>query len=375
VTLNTKSPHIASAYADFFYAFSPHLAARLLSFHGGNFQKGDQSMHISEGILTGPSFWATTVAGAAVMAWGVREMKRFSKEQPERKPLLGMAGAFIFLVSLIPIPAYMGTCSHPCGTPLAGILLGPGIGAALSGLSLLLQALLFAHGGFATLGANILSLGLGGAAGGWLIFKLGRKAGLPLLVAAGLAGLLGDLLTYLISGSLLGGHLAFFAPQPQYSFTGYLAIIIAAYLPVQLPIALGEMVVTGIAVRAIGRQRPEVLEALRVVARTTLATVLVLGMTVSLLSLSSAAMAAENLPASPPATYTGMDEKVNETMAESAGAKVHDPYINLEAQGDLWNALLLAGGGVAGFIIGRSWHLLFGRSKDVTSGPTPRPLP
>lgn len=328
-------------------------------------------MHISEGILTGPSFWATTVAGAAVMTWGVAAMKRFVREQPERKPLLGMAGAFIFLVSLIPIPAYMGTCSHPCGTPLAGILLGPGIGAALSGLSLLLQALLFAHGGFATLGANILSLGLGGAVGGWLIFQLGRKAGLPLLAAAGLAGLLGDLFTYLISGSLLGGHLAFFAPQPQYSFSGYLAIIMAAYLPVQLPIALGEMVVTGIAVRAIGRQRPEVLEALRVVAKGTLATVLVLGMTVSLLSLASEVTAAENPPASSPGTYTGMDEKVNETMAAAAGAQAHAPFIDLEAEGDLWNALLLTGGGVAGFIIGRSWHLLFGRSKDVTKGPQP----
>ena len=328
-------------------------------------------MHISEGILTGPSFWATTVAGAAVMAWGVADMKRFIKEQPERKPLLGMAGAFIFLVSLIPIPAYMGTCSHPCGTPLAGILLGPGIGAALAGLSLLLQALLFAHGGFATLGANILSLGLGGAVGGWLIFKLGRKLGLPLLAAAGLSGLLGDILTYLISGSLLGGHLAFFAPQPQYSFAGYLAIIMAAYLPVQLPIALGEMVVTGVAVRSIGRQRPEVLEALRVVTKATLAMVLVLGMTVSLLSLSSPAQAATGKPG----TYTGMDEKVNEAMAESAGAKVHAPYIDLEEKGDLWNALLLAGGGVAGFIIGRSWHLLFGRPRDA-SGPTPpRPQP
>lgn len=328
-------------------------------------------MHISEGILTGPSFWATTVAGAAVMTWGVTAMKRFVKEQPERKPLLGMAGAFIFLVSLIPIPAYMGTCSHPCGTPLAGILLGPGIGAALSGLSLLLQALLFAHGGFATLGANILALGLGGAVGGWLIFKLGRKLGLPLLAAAGLAGLVGDLLTYLISGSLLGGHLAFFAPQPQYSFAGYLAIIMAAYLPVQLPIALGEMVVTGIAVRAIGRQRPEVLEALRVVSRATLTTVLVLGITVSLLSLTSPLAAAGPPPAGQPGIYTGMDEKVNAAMAESAGAKAHDPYINLEEQGDLWNALLLVGGGVAGFIIGRGWHLLFGRSKDGTNGLPP----
>jgi len=334
-------------------------------------------LHISEGILTGPSFWATTVAGAAVMAWGVRDMKRFIKDQPERKPLLGMAGAFIFLVSLIPIPAYMGTCSHPCGTPLAGILLGPGIGAALSGLSLLLQALLFAHGGFATLGANILSLGLGGAAGGWLFFKLGRKMGLPLLAAAGLAGLLGDILTYLISGSILGGHLAFFAPQPQYSFAGYLAVIMAAYLPVQLPIALGEMAVTGIAVRSIGRQRPEVLEALRVISGAAVAMVLLFGLTVGMSSLTSEALASSSVPvaaatppkAGKPGTYTGMDEKVNEAMAEAAGAKPHDPYFNLEDKGDVWNALLLAGGGIAGFIIGRSWHLLFGRTRDVTNDP------
>ena len=65
-----------------------------------------------------------------------------------------------------------------------------------------------------------------------------------------------------------------------------------------------------------------------------------------------------------------MDEKVNEAMAEAAGAKPHDPYINLEDKGDVWNAMLLAGGGLAGFIIGRSWHLLFGRGKDVRIGPT-----
>jgi len=335
-------------------------------------------MHISEGILTGPSFWATTVAGTAVMAWGIADMKRFVRDQPERKPLLGMAGAFIFLVSLIPIPAYMGTCSHPCGTPLAGILLGPGIGAALSGFALFLQALLFAHGGFATLGANILSLGVGGSVGGWLFFKLGRRLGLPLLAAAALGGLMGDVVTYLISGSILGGHLAFVAPQPQYSFSGYLAVIMAAYLPVQGPIALGEMVITGIAVRAISRQRPEVLEALGVVSKVTVALLLVLGMAAGSIGLASEARASEPVAVESegkpktekPKGYTGMDEKVNEAMAEKAGAKAHDPYINLEEKGDVWNTILLAGGALAGFIIGRWWHLLFVRQKDTTETPS-----
>jgi len=272
----------------------------------------------------------------------------------------------------------MGTCSHPCGTPLAGILLGPGIGAALSGFALFLQALLFAHGGFATLGANILSLGVGGSVGGWLFFKLGRRFGLPLLAAAALGGLMGDVVTYLISGSILGGHLAFVAPHPQYSFAGYLAVIMAAYLPVQGPIALGEMVVTGIAVRSISRQRPEVLEALGVVSKVTVALLLVLGMSVGSMGLATEAQAAEPVAVGAegtpktekPKAYTGMDEKVNESMAEKAGAKAHYPYINLEEKGDVWNTTLLAGGALAGFIIGRWWHLLFVRPKDTTKTPS-----
>jgi cobalt/nickel transport system permease protein len=306
------------------------------------------------------------------MSWGVAGMKRFVQEQPERKPLLGMAGAFIFLVSLIPIPAFMGTCSHPCGTPLAGILLGPGIGTALAGLSLLMQALLFAHGGFATLGANILALGFCGAGGGWLFFRIGRKLGLPLLAAAALGGLMGDVLTYLASGGILAGHLAFLAPNPQYSFAGYLAAIMAAYIPVQLPIALGEMMVTGVALRAIGRQRPEVLTDLRVISSVVTAMVLALGMTIGNPGMAPEAMAAEQPPVTAesnaatgaPGSYTGMDEKVNEAMAEHAGAKPRAPYINLENKGDVWNALLLVGGGIAGFIIGRSWHVLFGRERE-----------
>ena len=58
-----------------------------------------------------------------------------------------------------------------------------------------------------------------------------------------------------------------------------------------------------------------------------------------------------------------MDEAVNEKMSENAGLKVHEPYINLESQGDVWNAVLLFGGGIAGFILGRRWHLLFGGKK------------
>jgi hypothetical protein len=104
----------------------------------------------------------------------------------------------------------------------------------------------------------------------------------------------------------------------------------------------------------------------------------VLGIAVGFMGLTPEVRAAEPVAvevegkpkAEKPKAYTGMDEKVNEAMAEKAGTKAHDPYINLEEKGDVWNTTLLAGGALAGFIIGRWWHLLFVRQKDTTDIPT-----
>ena len=149
-------------------------------------------MHIAEGIITGSSAVMYTGAGIALVGWGTSRMNKFVTKFPEKKPLLGLGGALIFFISLIPIPAFTGTCTHPCGTPLVAILLGPLIGVALTGASLLLQAAFFAHGGFGTWGANVVALGLCGCLCGWGTFRLARKLGLPLWAsgfAGGLSGL------------------------------------------------------------------------------------------------------------------------------------------------------------------------------------------
>jgi hypothetical protein len=76
------------------------------------------------------------------------------------------------------------------------------------------------------------------------------------------------------------------------------------------------------------------------------------------------------MPAEPKAAgFPGMDEAVNEKVATDAGAHPKDPFINLEAMGDLWNTVLLLGGGAAGFVIGRYWHLLFGRKDEHVGNP------
>jgi cobalt/nickel transport system permease protein len=317
----------------------------------------------------------TDVLGFAAIAWGASSMRKFVKDQPARKPLLGMAGAFVFFVSLIHIPAFGGaTCSHPCGTPLAAILLGPGVTVGLAACGLLLQALFFAHGGISTLGANTLTLGLVGGGLGYLTFKLGRKLGWSLAASAGLAGLVGDVGTYMLNILILGLHFAYVAPHPQYTFWGYAKVLAAAYLPVQGPLAVLEMLVTGYAIQAIFRQRPEVLESLGVVkkapAKKLGQAVAALLLVVGLLGVPGRARAAEpaapgqaaTVPASvapaPVVTYSALDD-LTDGMAAKAGTPTKPYWIDLEGYHDIWSSLCMFAGLAVGFVLGRYWHLLF----------------
>jgi cobalt/nickel transport system permease protein len=222
-----------------------------------------QAMHIAEGIITGWPVLAYTLIGLGLMGIGAQGIKKFQRDFPERQPLIGMGAAIIFFISLIPVPAFTGTTSHPCGTPLVAILLGPRVTYALTGISLLLQAAFFAHGGFGTWGANLMALGLMGGTFGWAAFWVARRMGLSILTAGCAGGLVGDIATYAFSGLVLAAALAT-APQPQYDFGTYLAVIYAAYAPTQIPIAIGEMLLVGLALRHALRQRPEVLEDLKV---------------------------------------------------------------------------------------------------------------
>ena len=346
-------------------------------------------MHITEGIITGSAAIGYTALGASLVAWGTTRMTSFVKHGPENKPLLGMGAAIIFFISLIPIPAFTGTCSHPCGTPLIGILLGPVIGCALTGVSLLMQAAFFAHGGFGTWGANVVALGFFGCFFGWAAFRLARLMGLPIWAAGLAGGLIGDVMVYLASGLILATTLSQ-APDPQYSLTGYLLVIYTAYVPTQMPIAIGEMVVTGLALHYAYKQRPDVLETLGVIRKPTLNSRGFKNMALFLILLTGwllipdrpAAIAGEQSQVTAPTmskrvtstvqtgpSFTGMDEAVNETLAEAAGRPAREPYIDTEAMGDLWNLLLLSAGGVCGFVVGRWWHLLWGRPPKTENLP------
>ena len=77
----------------------------------------------------------------------------------------------------------------------------------------------------------------------------------------------------------------------------------------------------------------------------------------------------EGNSAAPPQTqnraarFPGMDQSVNVGLAEKAGAPARKPYINVEEWGDLWNFMLLLGGAVSGFVVGRRWDHIWGKSR------------
>lgn len=217
-------------------------------------------MHISEGIL--PAQWAAAwfVPAGMAVAKGLRDMRYQAAGHPARKPFFALLAAAVFIISLLPIPVPVaGTSSHPCGTPLAAILVGPFISSVLAGVALFLQALFFAHGGLTTLGANVVSEGLVGSLIACAVFALARRGRLSLFMAAVVAGGLGDLAVYLTTSLELA--LALHGQQP---LGEAVLTIFLAYLPAQLPLAILEGVFTGLALRFLAERRPDLLVRLRV---------------------------------------------------------------------------------------------------------------
>jgi cobalt/nickel transport system permease protein len=213
------------------------------------------AMHISEGILP-PSWAGLWFVVAAPFLWlGLREVRRRSGASPHFKVLTGLVGAAVFVISCMPVPVpFTGTCSHPCGTGLAAVIVGPAVTTVIAAIALLLQALFLAHGGLTTLGANIVSMGVVGAYAGWLVYAGMRRIGFGIIVAAGAAGLVSDWATYAATSGELAAAL-----HGGTSFVAMFSAIALAFMPTQLPLGVLEAIVSGAAVKFLMARRPEFL--------------------------------------------------------------------------------------------------------------------
>ncbi|MBM3684467.1 MAG: energy-coupling factor ABC transporter permease [Actinobacteria bacterium] len=115
-------------------------------------------MHVAEGFLPPLHALLWTVAAAPFVVAGFRSLGRRIDARPEDKLMVASSGAFAFVLSALKTPSVNGSCSHPTGVGLGTVLFGPSPMAALGSIVLLFQALLLAHGGLATLGANVMSM-------------------------------------------------------------------------------------------------------------------------------------------------------------------------------------------------------------------------
>ncbi|WP_295385745.1 energy-coupling factor ABC transporter permease [uncultured Thiodictyon sp.] len=199
-------------------------------------------MHIMEGFLPPLHAAAWTVVAIPFLVVGARRITRITNEHPRTKLLLASAGAFAFVLSALKIPSVTGSCSHPTGTGLGSILFGPPVMAVLGAIVLLFQALLLAHGGLTTLGANIVSMAIVGPWVAYGCFRLTRPLGLG--IAVFLAAMLGDLATYLVTATQLA--LAF--PDPVSGFPGALAKFGGVFALTQVPLAVIEGLLTVVVV-------------------------------------------------------------------------------------------------------------------------------
>lgn len=215
-------------------------------------------MHIMEGFLPVEHALGWSIAAAPFVALGLRSVRRQLDEHPEQRMLLGVAAAFSFVLSALKLPSVTGSCSHPTGVGLGALLFGPLAMVPVGLVVLLFQALLLAHGGLTTLGANLFSMAIVGPLVAAGLFRLGRRLGLPLAACVFTAASLGDLATYLTTSL----QLAWAFPDPAGGFTASLLKFGGIFAITQIPLAISEGLLTVLVVNALTRFNAEELRHL-----------------------------------------------------------------------------------------------------------------
>ncbi len=222
------------------------------------------AMHIMEGFLPPlhAAIWALLSLPFIVI--GIKKMREQVAGNRERLLLMAMAGAYIFVLSALKIPSVTGSCSHPTGTGLAAILFGPFVTAVLGLIVLIFQALLLAHGGLTTLGANSFSMAIFGPFLAYYIYKAMTKRAKndkTVLAAVFVAAAVGDLMTYVMTSI----QLALAHPDPVSAFLGSFGKFATVFAVTQIPLALSEGILTAILFSFILKQNRSELKTLKAI--------------------------------------------------------------------------------------------------------------
>ena len=204
------------------------------------FQQNVFAMHIMEGYLPVQHCFLWGAICIPFLVVGMISLRHTIREKQKTMILLAMSGAFIFVISSLKIPSVTGSCSHMTGTGLGAILFGPAITSVLGIIVLLFQAILLAHGGLTSLGANTFSMAIAGPLVSWGIFLMGKKMKWNRKVTIFLAATLGDLLTYCVTSF----QLAIAFPSNQGGVGASIIKFLGVFAPTQLPLAIMEGILT-----------------------------------------------------------------------------------------------------------------------------------
>jgi cobalt/nickel transport system permease protein len=203
-------------------------------------------MHISEGILSAPVLIGGFVGTAVLASATIRKMDL------EEIPKLSVITSVFFVASLIHVPIGV-TSVHLILNSLVGVVLGwRAFPAVLVGI--VLQAILFGHGGVTVIGINTLMMG-GGALVSYMVWQqrhhfVFKRRELVFGALAGTAGVA-------VSGSILALALIT-TGEAFYAMAG--AVLLA-----HIPVIIIEAGVVGACAEFLNRVKPEVLAGQRLV--------------------------------------------------------------------------------------------------------------
>lgn len=198
-------------------------------------------MHISEGILSAPVLTAGFVGTGVLAAATLRKMDM------EEIPKISVITAAFFVASLIHVPVGF-TSIHLILNGLVGITLGLRAFPAIM-LAVILQAILFGHGGVTVIGINSVMLGGGGliAYAVWQLRHRFSPSPRRETIFGGIAAVAG----VISSGIILALSLV---------TTGEAFIATAGYaLAAHIPVMIIEGIVVGVCANFLNKVKPDIL--------------------------------------------------------------------------------------------------------------------
>jgi len=202
-------------------------------------------MHLPEGVLAGHTEIGTALVAVGALGYAAQRARRTARSIDP--PRVALAAGAVFALQMCNVPVGGGTSGHLLGALLAAVLLGPWMGIIATSAVVGVQAALFADGGIAVMGSNIVNMVLVPILIGYPLYVWMRdRTGVLTTASSGLAA----------AASVIGAVLAF---DLEYVIGGIgpkASSVVGPMLVGHLPVAVGEAVITAGVVALVALVRP-----------------------------------------------------------------------------------------------------------------------